>query len=170
MPIYHLLAGVLFNILLRRNFKPGNTIYSVLFEFTNLIHWSIFYSHCDVDMRVNYQVSQFHITINPFSGIQKHVFSLNIHYIDGEVHEEERVMRVVSQLMIRAMYQLYGRSRGSGFIMDADFMGLRSVIDEAGSNVSTHHQLTNIVDQHIDLVDMIQHVLTSNFRRPINFN
>jgi hypothetical protein len=165
MPIYHHSDGrFICNILLRRNFKPGNIIYSVLFEFTNLIHWSIFYSHRNSDMNV-YQVSQFHITINPFRGVQKtRIFFEYTPYIDGEVHWEDRVMGVVSQLMIRTMYQLLsGRSLSTNFIMDADFMGLRSVIDEAGFLVKAENELTNISRQHIDLVEMIQHVLSDNF-------
>ena len=164
MPIYHHTDGrFICNILLRRNFKPGNIIYSVLFEFTNLIHWSIFYSHCDRDINV-YQVSQFHITINPFLGVQKtRIFFEYTPYINGEVHYEQRVMGVVSQLMIRAMYQLVsGRSLSTGFIMDADFMGLRSVIDEAGFYFHAENELTNISRQHIDLVETIQYVLGSS--------
>ena len=160
MPIYHTDGRFICNILLRRNLNSGNTIYSVLFEFTNLIHWSIFYSHCDANV-ADYQVSQFHFTINPFSrSPKKRIFFEYTSYIDSQVNREEGVMGVVSQLMIRAMYQLVsGRSRGTDFIMDADFMGLRTTIDEAGFNVSTNNQLTNIARQHIDLVYMIQHVL-----------
>ena len=61
------------------------------------------------------------------------------------------------------MYQLVsGRSLSTGFIMDADFMGLRSVIDEAGFYFHAENELTNISRQHIDLVETIQYVLGSS--------
>jgi len=170
MPIYHHSNGMLIcYILLRCNIKNGNVIYSVLFEFTNLIHWSIFYSHCQSNMN-NYQVSQFHITINAFmSTVKKRIFFEYTDYINNQIKYGERnVIGVVSQLMIRAMYQLVsGRSQSSNAIMDDDFMGLRTAMDDAGCFVNVANTLTNIAKQHIELVETIQYVLTRTLNSDI---
>ena len=182
--------------LLLRCVRRGNNIaYSVLFEFTPYIHWSIFYSF-DVEHggtpNVNSgQVSELHFTLNecaPTSTPKTRMFFEYTDYINGlisSVHNDMvarpggglhlvshiadqcKIMEIVSELMLLTMYQLItAKSYATGDIFHENALNMRQNIDSVGY-FNHDNQLLNIALQHADLIDCIQ----QEFRRhpQVNF-
>jgi predicted hydrocarbon binding protein len=181
LPIYKTDGTLVCSVLLRCVTRGANTAYSVLFEFTQYIHWSIFYSF-DIDgsgSPNSGQVSELHFTLNPLGAIPKtRMFFAYTHYIDGlisPVHnawrtdsmrvsskvEQVQIMGIVSELMLLTMYQLAtAKSYATGVIFTNAALTMRQNIDSIG-DVHPANQLTNIVLRHVDLIDCIQ----QEFRR-----
>ena len=189
-PMYSGAGNRVCSVLLRCVRRDNNIAYSVLFEFTNNIHWSIFYSF-DVDnhgaLNVNTgQVSELHFTLNecaPASTPKTRMFFEYTDYINSlipravldhhgqprfsSIVEQVQIMEIVSELMLLTMYQLVtAESYATGGIFHDHALNMRQHIDNVG-NIYPDNQLLNIALRHVDLIYCIQ----QEFRRhpQINF-
>ena len=165
------------NVILRCVTRRNNIAYSILFEFTPYIHWSIFYSF---DLPViylnplqNLQVSQFHFTLNEYHFNTREVtpktrmFFEYTNYINSliqkatEAHltdkiQQARIMEIVSELMLLTMYQLLtGRSYATGEVFLHQSLIMRQNIDKVGQQ-TINDQMSNIALQHTILIECIQ--------------
>jgi hypothetical protein len=159
-----------------------NIVYSVLFEFTNHIHWSIFYSfnvdNSGAPIVSSGQVSELHFTLNPYGAIPKtRMFFAYTDYINGlirPVHhgmaarprgglhlvsskeDQVPIMGIVSKLMLLTMYQLItAKSYTTNEVFPVVALIMRQNIDSVG-DLLPENQLLNIALQHVDLIDCIQ--------------
>jgi hypothetical protein len=191
-PMYSRAGNRVCSVLLRCVRRVNNIAYSVLFEFTNYIHWSIFYSfdisHLDSDVS-NQQVSELHFTLNPYPAediLKTRMFFKYTPYINDlirSVHyameerglhivsskaEQVQIMEIVSKLMLLTMYQLAtAKSYKTGFIFNNNALTMRQNIDIVGKKVDVpNNQLLNIALRHVDLIDCIQ----AEFRRSPKVN
>ena len=165
------------NVILRCVTRGNNIAYSILFEFTPYIHWSIFYSF---DLLVgnlnpfqNLQVSQFHFTLNEYHFNKGEVtpktrmFFEYTDFINGlirkatEAHLSDKIqqagiMEIVSELMLLTMYQLLtATSRATGEVFLHQSLIMRQNIDKVGQQ-TINDQMSNIALQHTILIECIQ--------------
>jgi len=189
-PMYSRAGNRVCSVLLRCVRRVNNIAYSVLFEFTNYIHWSIFYSF-DVNARGggyidrSGQVSELHFTLNEdaLNGIPKtrmffeytpYINDLicNVHkamverglHIVSSKAEQVQIMEIVSKLMLLTMYQLVtAESYTSGSILSSGALTMRQNIDSLGA-IYPDNQLLNIALRHVDLIDCIQQEFRSHPR------
>ena len=192
-PMYSRYGNRVCSVLLRCVKRGNNIAYSVLFEFTQYIHWSIFYSfdinHMGAPIDGNGQVSELHFTLNPYGAIPKtRMFFEYTHYINGLIslvhdpmdlnaqqtgsirvsskQEQGNIMEIVSELMLLTMYQLVTAvSYVSGGILSSDALNMRQNIDKLGRHLHDN-QLLNIALRHVDLIECIQ----QEFRRHSRVN
>ena len=183
-------CSVLLRCVTRDNREAGTTniAYSVLFEFTNHIHWSIFYSfdvHTHDGARIvsSGQVSELHFTLNPCGATPKtRMFFEYTHYINGlitPVHyvmaaraggglhlvslkeDQVQIMGIVSELMLLTMYQLAtAKSYATGHIFNNAALTMRQNIDSIGV-LHDENELLKIALRHVHLIGCIQ----DEFRR-----
>ena len=190
-PIYGGRDGTTFvcSILLRcvtrdnRGAGTTNIAYSVLFEFTQHIHWSIFYSFDapphprDAHITNTGQVSELHFTLNEYSppggGVipKTRMFFEYTRYINEQIQiaidtelssnqQQVGIMGIVSELMLLTMYQLAtGQSYTTDHVFSAAALTMRQNIDSVGSIVD-ENELLNIALRHVDLIGCIQHEFT----------
>ena len=176
LPIYKdrkLVCNVILRCVTRRN----NIAYSILFEFTPYIHWSIFYSFdlpvSDLKPLQNLQVSQFHFTLNEYHFNTREVtpktrmFFEYTNYINGliqkatEAHltdkiQQAGIMEIVSELMLLTMYQLLtATSYATGEVFLHQSLIMRQNIDKVGQQ-TINDQMSNIALQHTILIECIQ--------------
>ena len=189
-PMYSRYGNRVCSVLLRCVRRVNNIAYSVLFEFTNNIHWSIFYSF-DVNARDSGyidrsgQVSELHFTLNEdaLNGIPKtrmffeytpYINDLirNVHeamverglHISSSKQQQGKIMEIVSELMLLTMYQLVtAESYTSGGILSSGALTMRQNIDSLGA-IYPDNQLLNIALRHVDLIDCIQQEFRSHPR------
>ncbi|NDB30376.1 hypothetical protein EB151_12625, partial [archaeon] len=189
-PMYSRYGNRVCSVLLRCVRRVNNIAYSVLFEFTNNIHWSIFYSF-DVNARDSGyidrsgQVSELHFTLNEdaLNGIPKtrmffeytpyiHDLIRNVHeamverglHISSSKQQQGKIMEIVSELMLLTMYQLVtAESYTSGGILSSGALTMRQNIDSLGA-IYPDNQLLNIALRHVDLIDCIQQEFRSHPR------
>ena len=176
LPIYKKDGSLVCFVLLRCVARDNNIAYSVLFEFTNYIHWSIFYSfdvtHGGGEI-INQQVSQFHFTLNEyhFNNVKvtpkTRMFFEYTNYINGliqkatEAHLSDKIqqagiMEIVSELMLLTMYQLLtATSRATGEVFLHQSLIMRQNIDKVGQQ-TINDQMSNIALQHTILIECIQ--------------
>ena len=181
LPIYKTDGTLVCSVLLRCVTRGANTAYSVLFEFTQYIHWSIFYSF-DIDGSGSPntgQVSELHFTLNPCGATPKtRMFFEYTHYINGlitPVHDamtarglhlvsskedQVKIMGIVSELMLLTMYQLAtAKSYATDEVFLTAALNMRQNIDSVG-DVDPANQLLNIALRHVDLIGCIQQEFT----------
>jgi len=181
LPVYKTDGTFVCFVLLRCVTKRGSTniAYSVLFEFTSYIHWSIFYSFDSVTYG-NGQVSELHFTLNeylPARTPKTRMFFEYTDYIDNlirHVHndmvarqgdglhlvsfktEQVPIMGIVSELMLLTMYQLAtAKSYETGHILNDAALNMRLNIDSVG-RLNDENELLKIALRHVDLIDCIQ--------------
>ena len=160
-----------------------NIAYSVLFEFTQHIHWSIFYSFDapphprDAHITNTGQVSELHFTLNEYSppggGVipKTRMFFEYTRYINEQIQiaidtelssnqQQVGIMGIVSELMLLTMYQLAtAKSYTTDHVFSAAALTMRQNIDSVGSIVD-ENELLNIALRHVDLIGCIQHEFT----------
>ena len=180
LPIYKdrkLVCNVILRCVTRRN----NIAYSILFEFTPYIHWSIFYSFdlpvSDLKPLQNLQVSQFHFTLNEYHFNTREVtpktrmFFEYTNYINSLIggpamsrdrmsvsskEEQVRIMGIVSELMLLTMYQLAtAKSYTTGHIFNNAALTMRQNIDSVG-HAANENELLKIASRHVALIGCIQ--------------
>ena len=165
------------NVILRCVTRGNNIAYSILFEFTPYIHWSIFYSFdlpvSDLNPLQNLQVSQFHFTLNEYHfntgevTPKTRMFFEYTNYINSlirkatEAHltdkiQQARIMEIVSELMLLTMYQLLtATSYATGAVFLHQSLIMRQNIDKVGQQ-TINDQMSNIALQHTILIECIQ--------------
>jgi hypothetical protein len=178
-PIYSIDGNRVCSVLLRCVTQGNNIAYSVLFEFTNFIHWSIFYSF-KIDTPNSGQVSELHFTLNQYPpDIPKtRMFFEYTRYIDGQIQiaidaepdpttglssnvQQARIMEIVSELMLLTMYQLAtAMSYTTGLIFSDTALTMRQNIDSLGTFFH-ENQLLNIAERHADLIECIKDEFSS---------
>jgi len=162
-----------------------NIAYSVLFEFTQYIHWSIFYSFSVNHGRyiVNSgQVSELHFTLNQYNpprGVvipKTRMFFEYTRYINEQIQraigetdttalssdqQQVGIMGIVSELMLLTLYQLAtAKSYTTDQVFDNAALTMRQHIDIVGENDPANTLLT-IARRHADLIIRMQEEFTS---------
>ena len=187
-PIYSIDGNRVCSVLLRCVTQGNNIAYSVLFEFTNFIHWSIFYSF-KLGTPNSGQVSELHFTLNPYlpEGIPKtRMFFEYTRYINEQIekaleagpdpattlssdHQQVIIMKIISELMLLTMYQLAtAMSYTTNAVFSTAALTMRQNIDRLGSVLHLQqNQLFTIAKQHTDLIECMKYEFSS---RPSNLS
>ena len=185
-PIYrngNIVCSVLLRCVTRDNREAGTTniAYSVLFEFTNHIHWSIFYSfdvhtHGGAPIVGSGQVSELHFTLNecrpplePIAITKTRMFFEYTDHINNlissaftadnphSVQQQATIIKIVSELMLLTMYQLAtAKSYATGALISYAALNMRQNIDLVGNYVSNDNELLNIARKHVNFIDCIE--------------
>jgi hypothetical protein len=178
-PIYSIDGNRVCSVLLRCVTQGNNIAYSVLFEFTNFIHWSIFYSF-KIGTPNSGQVSELHFTLNQYPpDIPKtRMFFEYTRYIDEKIQiaideeldpttglssniQQARIMEIVSELMLLTMYQLAtAMSYTTRHIFSDTALTMRQNIDSLGT-IFDENKLLNIAKRHADLIECIKDEFSS---------
>lgn len=185
-------CSVLLRCVTRDNREAGTTniAYSVLFEFTQHIHWIIFYSFNvppdppPAHITNSGQVSELHFTLNEYTPpggavIPKtRMFFEYTRYINEQIQkaidagpdrttglssnqQQVIIMEIVSELMLLTMYQLAtAKSYTTNHVFSAAALTMRQHIDIVGATIPANILLT-IAKRHADLIFRMQDVFTS---------